>query len=64
MESLIITSDRLVQHTNTDFVRYLYNDIAWDNRLVGIIGPGKSTLLLQHIKLNFPDKSKALYVSL
>ena len=67
MESLITTSDRLVQHTSTDFIRYLYSNIAWNNRLVGIIGAkgtGKSTLLLQHIKLNFPDKSKALYVSL
>ncbi|MCL2727741.1 MAG: AAA family ATPase [Bacteroidales bacterium] len=41
--------------------------MAWNNRLIGIIGAkgtGKSTLLLQRIKLNFPDKSKALYVSL
>ena len=67
MESLITTSDRLVQHTNTAFLRYLYEDIAWNNRLIGIIGAkgtGKTTLLLQHIKLNFPDKSKALYASL
>jgi len=67
MESLITTSDRLVQYTNTDFIRYLYSNIAWNNRLVGIIGAkgtGKSTLLLQHIKLHFPDKSKALYASL
>ncbi len=67
MESIITTSDRLVQHTNTDFIRYLYHHVAWGNRLVGIIGAkgtGKSTLLLQHIKLNFPDKSKALYASL
>ena len=67
MESLFIISDRLVQHTSTDFIRYLYNDVAWNNRLIGIIGAkgtGKSTLMLQRIKLNFPDKSKALYVSL
>jgi len=67
MESLIITSDRLVQYINTDFIRYLHSNIAWNNRLIGIIGAkgtGKSTLLLQHIKLNFSDKSKALYVSL
>ena len=67
MESLIITSDRLVQHTNTAFIRYLYDNIAWNNRLIGIIGAkgtGKSTLLLQHIKMNFPDMSKALYASL
>ena len=67
MESLIITSDRLVQHTNVGFMRYLYRNIAWNNRLIGIIGAkgtGKSTLLLQYIKLHFPDKSKALYASL
>jgi len=67
MESLIITSDRLVQHTNTDFIRYLYSDVAWNNRLIGIIGAkgtGKTTLLLQYIKQKFPDKSKALYASL
>ena len=61
------TSDRLVQHTNTEFIRYLYNNVAWENRLVGITGAkgtGKSTLLLQRIKLNFPDRSKALYTSL
>ena len=67
MESLITTSDRLLKHTNTDFIRYLYSSIAWNNRLVGIIGAkgtGKSTLLLQHIKLHFSDNSKALYASL
>jgi len=67
MESLIIISDRLVQHTNTGFIRYLCSDIAWNNRLIGIIGAkgtGKTTLLLQYIKLNFTDKSKALYASL
>ena len=67
MESLIAISDRLIQHINTDFVRYLYADIAWNSRLIGIIGAkgtGKSTLLLQHIKLNFPDRTKALYASL
>jgi predicted AAA+ superfamily ATPase len=67
MESLITISDRLVQHTSVGFIRYLYSEVAWNNRLVGIIGAkgtGKSTLLLQHIKLNFPDKSKVLYASL
>jgi predicted AAA+ superfamily ATPase len=67
MESLITTSDRLVQQTSTHFLRYLYNNIEWNNRLVGIIGAkgtGKSTLLLQRIKLNFPEISKALYASL
>lgn len=67
MESLIIKSDRLVQDTNINFIRYLYHNIEWNNRLIGIIGAkgtGKTTLLLQNIKQNFTKKSKALYVSL
>ena len=67
MEFLIIKSDRLVNDTNINFVRYLYHTIEWSNRLIGIVGAkgtGKTTLLLQRIKQNFPDKSKCLYVSL
>lgn len=67
METLITTHERLLKYTNTSFMRYLYDKIIWNNRLVGIIGAkgtGKSTLLLQHIKQHFPDTSKALYASL
>jgi len=67
MENIIIKSDRLVQDTNTGFVRYLYRNIEWNNRLIGIVGAkgtGKTTLLLQHIKQSFDEKSKALYISL
>jgi predicted AAA+ superfamily ATPase len=67
MEILIIKSDRLVQDTNINFTRYLYHNIEWNNRLIGIVGAkgtGKTTLLLQHIKQSFDEKSKALYVSL
>ncbi|MDL2308367.1 AAA family ATPase [Bacteroidales bacterium OttesenSCG-928-B11] len=67
METLTIIYERLLRHTNTSFIRYLHDRVAWNNRLIGIIGAkgtGKSTLLLQHIKLHFPDTSKALYVSL
>jgi predicted AAA+ superfamily ATPase len=53
----------------TEFVRfrYLYENIRWTNRLIGILGArgtGKTTLLLQHIRQNFPQRDKALYVSL
>jgi predicted AAA+ superfamily ATPase len=67
MESLIIKSDRLVQDTNISFIRYLYHNIEWNNRLIGIVGAkgtGKTTLLLQHIKRHFNEKTKSLYVSL
>ena len=41
--------------------------IEWDERLIcikGAKGVGKTTMLLQHIKQDFPDRTKAFYVSL
>lgn len=67
MESLYRTSQRRIQHTQTGFHRYLFNQIDWNDRLIAIKGPrgaGKTTLILQHIKESFSDTSKALYVSL
>ncbi len=29
----------LLKQTPTTFVRYKYDDISWDSRLVGILGP-------------------------
>ncbi len=58
---------RLLGLTTTEYVRDLYNNVSWDARLIGIKGArgvGKTTLMLQRIKLSFPDPSKALYVSL
>ena len=58
---------RLAQ-TSTQFVRYLYSQIDWESRLIGITGArgaGKSTILLQYAKLQFPaSKNKVLYVTL
>ena len=39
--------------TTSQFVRYKYEAIHWDNRMLGLVGPrgvGKTTLFLQHIK--------------
>lgn len=58
---------RRIAEVKTDFKRYLYNQIDWSDRLIGIRGArgvGKTTLLLQYIKENIKDKSKALWVSL
>lgn len=49
----------------TDFVRYLYNEINWDSRLIVIVGArgvGKTTMILQHIKLT-NTKDDSLYVA-
>ncbi len=67
METLTRQYNRLLNHTSTKHIRHLYNEVSWGTRLVGIKGArgvGKTTLMLQRIKLAFPDTSKALYVSL
>lgn len=54
MESLYRTFQLQLEHTSTAFVRYLHDHIAWNSRLIAILGArgvGKTTLLLQHIKL-------------
>jgi len=65
MRTLYQKFETLLQNTTTDFKRYLYEKVTWDNRLIGIIGArgvGKTTMILQHIKENL-DSRKALYVS-
>lgn len=65
MESLISRYRNLLAETDTSFVRYLHDEIPWDDRMVAIMGSrgvGKTTLLLQHIKLHLPQ-DKVLYVS-
>lgn len=67
METLFLNHTRLIEAVPTDIYRYLYDKIDWDNRLIGITGArgtGKTTLLLQYIKNNFPNGNQALYVSL
>ena len=59
--------NRLLEETNCEYLRYLYSQIEWDERLIGIKGArgvGKTTMLLQHIKQTFHDTSRAFYASL
>lgn len=65
MRTLYQKFETLLQHTNTDFKRYLYAEIPWGNRMIGITGArgvGKTTLILQYIRENL-DSGRALYVS-
>lgn len=67
MDALQRQYRRLIRLISTDIVRDLYHDISWNARLIGIKGArgvGKTTILLQRIKLAFPDLNKAIYVSL
>lgn len=57
----------LLRGLNCTFRRYLYDRISWNRRVVGIIGQpgvGKTTLLLQRIKLQFAESGEACYLSL
>ena len=65
MEKLIQRFQALLAATDTSFLRYSYQLIDWNDRMTAIIGArgiGKTTLLLQHIKLNLSPK-ETLYVS-
>jgi len=65
VEKLFEYSKRLISGVDTTFTRYLYGQINWENKLLGIVGPrgvGKTTLVLQYIKNNL-DIRHTLYVS-
>lgn len=65
MERLFEYSNKLINQTNTDFFRYIYNQINWENRMIGLIGPrgvGKTTLVLQYIKQNL-SPTETLYIT-
>jgi predicted AAA+ superfamily ATPase len=67
MEKLFQQFIRRIGNTSTKFKRYLYDDINWNDRLIAIKGSrgvGKTTLILQYIKLNRPIDAQTLYVSL
>lgn len=63
--SLYQTMNELVESVDYSFRRYLYNEILWDARMIGLVGPrgvGKSTLLLQRIQEQ-QNNGKYLYVA-
>lgn len=67
MEVLFERSRQKVNHTSASFVRGIMDKILWDARLIGIRGArgvGKTTLLLQYMKLNLPRDHRTIYISL
>ena len=65
MDKLFEYSQKLVNEVDTNFHRYMYNQINWDNRMIGLTGPrgvGKTTMALQYIKQNLKS-SETLYVT-
>lgn len=65
MEQLFEYFNRKLKETTTDLIRYKYSEINWSGHALGLVGPrgvGKSTMLLQHIKMHL-DVKDTLYVS-
>lgn len=67
MDNLIKYSAIKVNQTNHSFRRYLFEEIEWEDRLIGIKGSrgvGKTTLMLQRLKMEYGNPYKAIYVRL
>lgn len=67
MNDLFNISRIKINNTDTKFKRFLINEINWKNQLIaikGARGTGKTTLILQYIKLNLPFSDETLYVSM
>ncbi len=65
MDKLFEYSNKLIKETDTTFFRYMYHEINWKSRMIGLIGPrgvGKTTLVLQQIKQNL-NRAETLYVT-
>lgn len=65
MEQLFEYFNRKLIDTPIDLVRYKYAEIEWGGHALGLVGPrgvGKSTMLLQYIKMHL-DVKDTLYVS-
>ena len=65
MNKLFEYSNKLVDEVHTNFFRYMYDEINWNNRMICLIGPrgvGKTTLVLQYIKQNLKPVD-TLYVT-
>ena len=64
METLFDSFRISLELTSMGYVRSFHDKINWNNRLIGLMGQkgvGKSTLLLQHIKI-FDNIDETLYV--
>ena len=65
LDQLFALQASAIEATNTEFRRYLYSKINWQNRLniiVGMRGVGKTTLLHQHIQEKYSQIKDCLYI--
>lgn len=57
--SLTAFMESQLQQTTSTFHRYMYEQISWESRMFGLVGPrgvGKSTMILQYIKEHIDNR--------
>jgi predicted AAA+ superfamily ATPase len=67
MESLIERYRKKLALVQVNFIRSVFHEIDWTDRLIGLRGPrgiGKTTILLQYLKQHHENDETALYISL
>ncbi|MDZ7742200.1 MAG: AAA family ATPase [Bacteroidota bacterium] len=67
MIELLELSEKYTGSVSLDFQRYLMKEINWKNRLIGIKGArgtGKTTMLIQWLRMQDMPASKAAYIPL
>ena len=65
MERLFLLYRKKLDETETGFVRYMHSRINWDSRLIALVGSrgvGKTTMILQHIRLTQAE-NESLYIA-
>lgn len=65
MEKLQASFDAMLRTAPSTFHRYMFHQINWNNRLLGLVGPrgvGKTTLMLQYAKEKL-DRNTTLFVN-
>ncbi len=66
MDELYQYQEEILEKISDNFFRSLYHELNWNSRFLGITGlrgVGKTTMLLQFLKYDAPDRNKTLYVT-
>ena len=67
MENLKLKSNIILQQQGLDVIRPLSSKIDWNNRLISILGArgtGKTTLMLQQMKVVYGTSAEAMYITM
>lgn len=63
--SLIAFMENQLKQTTSTFHRYMFDQISWESRMFGLVGPrgiGKSTMILQYVK-EHKNRRRMLYIA-